>query len=148
MLIPHVLNLPGQLVWPGTGRAEFGVERSATPCGFDNQNRLLQFFLHENSEGELRPDIAAHLGRSISTRAKAGGQLAQALAIGTAIIRTGQIGHPDLVTYPRGSIGMAHLLEHGCGVWILAYVVERADGGVSLHVRLTCENEHLEGFGG
>ena len=26
MLIPHFLNLPGQLVLPGTGWTEFGVE--------------------------------------------------------------------------------------------------------------------------
>ena len=26
MLVPHFLNLLGQLVWPGTGRTEIGVE--------------------------------------------------------------------------------------------------------------------------
>ena len=59
MLIPHVLYLLGQLVLPGTGRTEFGVERPAAPGGLDDQDRLLQLFLHVDSESELGADFAA-----------------------------------------------------------------------------------------
>ena len=59
VLVPHILNLLGQFVLPGTGRTELGVERPAAPGSLDNQNGLLQLFLHEDSEGELRPDLLA-----------------------------------------------------------------------------------------
>ena len=147
MFVPLILNLLGQLVLLRAGRTEFGVERSAAPGGFDDQNGLFQLFLHVDSEGELGADIAAILGGLISPCAKAGGQLAQALAIGTAIIRAGQIGHPDLVTYPWGSIGIAHFLEKGGRQRILADIVKGTDCGMALHVGLARQDEHLEWLG-
>ena len=148
MLVPLFLNFLGQLILSGTGRTEFGVERPAAPSGLNNKNGLLQPFLHIDSEGELGANLAAIHGGLISTFAKAGGQLTQPLAIRAAIIRAGQIGHPDFVTYPRSSIGIAHVLEDGCRQRILTDVVKRADRRMPLHVRLTGEDEDFQRPGG
>ena len=134
MPVPLLLNYLGQHVGPGAGRAEFGIERPAAPGGLDDQNGFIELFFNIDSEGELRTNIATHLGGLIPTCSKTGGQFPQPLSIGTAIVRSGQIRHPDLITDAWASIQVAHLLEKRCREWIFADIVKGADCGMPLHV--------------
>ena len=147
MFVPLILNLLGQHVWPGTGGTKLRVERPAAPGRLDNQDGFLQLLLHRGTKSELRPNLSAIPGGLVSTGAKTCGQFPQAFAIRTAVIRPGQIGHPDLVTYARRSIGIAHFLEQGCRGGIFADVVKGADFSMSLHVRLASQDENPERLG-
>ena len=134
MPVPLLLNHLGQPIGPGAGRAEFGIERPAAPGGLDDQNVFIELFFNIDSEGELRTNIATHLGGLIPTSSKTGGQFSQPFAIGATIVRSCQIRHPYLITDAWASIRVAHLLEKRCRDWIFADIVKGADCGMSLHV--------------
>ncbi len=147
MFIPLVLRLLGQLVRSSTGWTKLGVKRPATPSGLDDQDGLLELFLHRDTEGEFRPNLATVFSGTIAACTKACGQFPQTFAVRAAVVRPCQIRHPNLVTYARRSIRIAHLFEQRCRGWIFTDVVKRPDFRMSLHVRLASENEYLQWLG-
>src|SRR5262249_48829522 len=121
-------------------RAEIVEQRLATPGRLDDQHRPAQLFVERETERKLGPDLSAVLARLLS-RSVAGGQLAEAFAVFVAA--AGKKRGPHMVADLRPPVGIAHLRQQRSRLWIVADVIERLDLRVSLHVRLTGEDEHL-----
>ena len=49
-------------VWPRARRTEIRVQTLPAPCGFDDENRLIERRVHHEAKGELRADLVAGLG--------------------------------------------------------------------------------------
>ena len=72
-LLPEGLELGlVELVGSRAGRTEIGVEAFASPCGLDDQNRLVEEFLQIEAEGEFGTDLGTPLFRAKASRQQAG----------------------------------------------------------------------------
>ena len=116
--------------------AEIRVQTFSTPRGLDEQDGRVGELLHVEAEGELRADFLAR-------RAEARRQFPRLLRLRAADGR-----NPNPLADLRLPIRAEHLREHRLRGRVHADVLERADLGVALHVRLPGEDEDLQRFCG
>ena len=141
ILVPHLLSRLGQLVLPGTGRTEIGVQTSAAPGGLDDEDRLFEHFLTVNAERELRADLCVR-------RTESGCQCARLHKhVGVLVAAATERRNPDILADPWLALGIAHRREQRRRQRVFADVIERRSFRMPLHIGLARHDEDLQFLG-
>ena len=120
------------------------MDRLPAPCRLDDKDRFPQSLLHEDSKGELGPDLVTSFCRVFSGT-ETSGQFAEAFP--HVVSPTSEIGYPDLIANNGIPLFINHFLQDGLGQRISPHRLEGAYLGMAFHVGLAAKNEDLEGFG-